>query len=83
MLPTATNVSNSSSVLRYSDKNNDHTSVTIPDSIITIGDKAFQGCTRLESVIIPYSVTNICREAFNRCYELRSIDIPNSVTSIG
>ncbi len=56
---------------------------TIPNSVTSIGDGAFSGCTRLTSVTIPNSVTSIGDEAFYDCISLTSIEIPNSVTSIG
>ena len=56
---------------------------TIPNSVTTIGDRAFGGCTGLTSIIIPNSVTRIGQYAFNVCTGLTSITIPNSVTSIG
>ncbi|HPG92856.1 MAG TPA: InlB B-repeat-containing protein, partial [Clostridia bacterium] len=55
----------------------------IPDSITSIGDGAFYGCTSLTSVNIPNSVTSIGSEAFFYCKSLTSIIIPDSVTSIG
>jgi hypothetical protein len=39
-------------------------SVTIPDSVTSIGARAFYGCTGLTSVIIPDSVTSITATAF-------------------
>ena len=59
------------------------TSVTIPTSVIGIGDSAFSGCYRLTSVTIPDSVTSIGNSAFSGCSSLTSVTIPNSVTSIG
>jgi len=59
------------------------TSVIIPDSVTSIGNKVFQGCTSLTSVNILDSVTSIKHYAFNGCSSLTSIVIPNSVTSIG
>ena len=40
------------------------TSITIPDSITTIGNYAFSGCTALTSITIPSSVTKIGANAF-------------------
>ena len=58
-------------------------SVTIPNSVKSIGDKAFMWCEFLQSVTIPNSVTSIGNEAFSACRSLQSVTIPNSVTSIG
>ena len=59
------------------------TSITIPNSVTTIGDYALRGCSGLTSVTIGNSVTTIGEGAFISCSALTSIDIPNSVTSIG
>ena len=56
---------------------------TIPNSVTSIGNSAFFGCTGLTSITIPGSVTSIGYEAFYRCTGLTSITIPGSVTSIG
>ena len=59
------------------------TSVTIPNSVTSIGEYAFLGCSGLTSVTIPNSVTSIGGAAFYDCSGLTSVTIPNSVTSIG
>ncbi|MBQ2374156.1 MAG: leucine-rich repeat protein [Alistipes sp.] len=59
------------------------TSYTIPNSVTTIVDSAFSGCSSLRSIIIPDSVTTIGEWAFHKCSSLTSITIPNSVTTIG
>ncbi len=58
------------------------TSITIPDSVISIGSAAFYNCRSLTSITIPDSVTSIGGSAFYNCSSLTSITIPNSVTSI-
>lgn len=60
----------------------DLTSVTIPNSVKSIGSWAFF-LSGLTSVNIPNSVTSIGSNAFADCSGLSSISIPNSVTSIG
>ena len=55
----------------------------IPDSVTSIGDKAFSWCLFLHSVTIPDSVTCIGYSAFSCCTSLQSVTIPDSVTNIG
>jgi len=54
----------------------------IPDSVTSIGDWAFYGCSSLQSVTIPDSVTSIGDRAFYGCSSLQSVTIPKSVTII-
>ena len=58
-------------------------SYAIPNSVTSIGDYAFSGCSSLTSVTIPDSVTSIGDDAFSDCESLTSVTIPDSVTSIG
>ena len=55
----------------------------IANSVTSIGDYAFSGCSSLTSATIPNSVTSIGRDAFYYCNSLTSVIIPDSVTSIG
>ena len=59
------------------------TSLTIPNSVTSIGERAFVDCSSLTSVTIPIGVTNILYDTFGGCTRLSSVTIPNSVTSIG
>ena len=51
------------------------TSVTIPDSVTSIGDAAFFGCSALTSVTIPASVTSIGDDAFFDCAALTNLNV--------
>ena len=55
----------------------------IPNSVTSIEDWAFYGCTGLTSVTIPDSVTSIEEYAFYGCTGLISATIPDSVTNVG
>ncbi|MBD5266324.1 MAG: leucine-rich repeat protein [Bacteroides sp.] len=57
--------------------------ITIPSSVTSIGDWAFDECDSLHSVDIPSSVTSIGYSTFGKCSSLQSVTIPSSVTSIG
>ena len=55
----------------------------IPNSVTSIVDYAFAGCSGLTSLTIPNSITSIVDYAFEGCSSLTSVTIPNSVTNIG
>ncbi len=56
-------------------------SAFIPNSVTSIGEYAFDGCS-LTNINIPDSVTTICSDAFKDCSKLSSLCIPASVTKI-
>lgn len=58
-------------------------SISIPNSVVSIGDSAFGGCTDLKSIVIPDSVVNIEANAFSGCTQLADITVPDSVMRIG
>ena len=53
---------------------------TIPNSVVSIGEGGFSGCSGLTSIAIPNSVTNIGDYAFSDCKGLTSVIIGNSVS---
>ena len=57
--------------------------LVIPNSVTSIGEFAFKGCSGLTSVTIPNYVTSIGNYAFEGCSDLMSVTIGNSVTNIG
>lgn len=57
-------------------------STTIPATVTSIGEGAFQNCTGLTNIIIPEGVTSIGEGAFRDCMGLTSVTFPASVTSI-
>lgn len=58
------------------------TSITIPESVTSIGEYAFYGCTGLTNVILPDSITNIGRYAFKECSNITSVRMSNSIEII-
>lgn len=59
------------------------TELVIPNSVTTINDYAFYGCTGLISITIPNSVTSINNYTFYGCTELTTVSMENSVRLIG
>ena len=58
-------------------------SVTIGNSITSIGNYAFIGCQQLSSLTIGTGVTTIGTNAFDHCDALTQVTLPASVSSIG
>ena len=60
------------------------TSLTISNSVITIGNDAFMNCSGFTgNVTIPDSLTEIGHSVFRGCSGLASLTLPNALTSIG
>ena len=69
--------------LYYYPSGKNNSTYTIPNSVTSIGNSAFSGCSRLTEVTIPNSVTDIGNLAFSNCSSLINISIGNNVTNIG
>lgn len=59
------------------------TTITVPDSVKTIGASAFEGCEQLSVATIGKNVTAIGNSAFFGCTSLEKIAIPDNVTAMG
>ena len=55
---------------------------SIPDSVTTIVQRAFQGCNNLTVVTLPERLHTIGEHAFSECRNLTRITIPDGVTRI-
>lgn len=66
----------------FEDTETEIKSVVIPDSVIEIGERAFNFCESLEALELPSSLRNIEMEAFGNCISLKSLNIPDGVQAI-
>lgn len=67
----------------YSIHNTVLRSILLPNSLISIGNAAFEYCSRLDSIAIPNTVTTIGEYSFSSCINLKNVNIPGSVSELG
>jgi len=67
----------------YSEENNITISITLPDSVISIGPGAFASCSALQTVKLGNNVSIIDFMAFTSCSAMQEIFIPSSIVTIG
>lgn len=71
-------------ILEKSFKNCSNLSVvTIGNSVVYVGENAFQSCKKISSLVLPDSVTSIYDCAFMGCDNLTSITLSNKLSMIG
>ena len=58
-------------------------SVTIPQSVTSIGDYAFSHCEKMDSLTINDATTSIGSWAFDECYKLTTLSLGKNITMIG
>ena len=64
-------------------KNSSLTSVTIPESVVAIGNYAFCNCSNITYIRIPNTVKSIGNYAFSNCSQLAFVDLSEGLTTIG
>lgn len=64
-------------------KNKALQSVSLPDTVTTIGNGAFARCLKLRAFRIPNSVVSVGSKAFENCNQLKDVTIGIGVTTIG
>lgn len=57
--------------------------VSLPEGITNIGNRAFYNCSKLASIEIPNSITKIGAYSFYGCKRLNTITLSDGVTNIG
>lgn len=57
--------------------------VSVPGSVTSIGDGAFEACESLVSVLVPEGVLEIAESVFCDCTALTGVSLPASLQSIG
>ena len=58
-------------------------SITIPDTVTTVGMSAFSGCANLTAIDLPTSVTEIGAYAFEKCTGLTAVTLPKHLRKLG
>ncbi|MBR5102583.1 MAG: leucine-rich repeat protein, partial [Muribaculaceae bacterium] len=59
----------------------DNDGIGFPNTLTTIGPRAFSRTNKVQSIFLPYGVTTIGAEAFRAAKALQAVHIPSSVTS--
>lgn len=58
-------------------------SVVLPETLLRIGNRAFEGQERLKEILIPDSVTWVGDRAFKDCTSLQQVRLPAAASYIG
>lgn len=58
------------------------TSVTLPGTLVSLGDYAFQQCLELQGLVIPESVKSVGEGCFQGCQSLKDINLPDGLKEL-
>lgn len=58
-------------------------SISMPDTVKTIGESAFYDCRSLTKIELSSKVTKIGESAFESCYSLKKVDLPSALKKMG
>ncbi|SFG56905.1 Cadherin-like beta sandwich domain-containing protein [Desulfotomaculum arcticum] len=85
-IPKSLNFSGCSGIIRVVNNSFDNCTnlngIILPDTVTSLGSRAFRNCTNLVSVSIP-GITSIGQDVFSNCTALTEIDLPDGLTTIG
>ncbi len=74
-------------VIKINDKvfygNTNLTTVTLAESLTTLGSNAFESCKSLKTIKIPSGVTAIPENCFRECSLMESVSLPEGLVEIG
>ena len=58
------------------------TSITLPGSLVSIGESSFKDCKNLSSIIIPEGINELPKSVFDGCSALSSVILPSSLETL-
>lgn len=58
-------------------------SILLPDTVLTIGEGAFEDCNQLQTVRFPLSLVTLGEDAFHGCHRLEYAYLAKTVESVG
>lgn len=61
---------------------NERIAYTVPSSVLSIDNSAFNGCTNLEEITMPENLSNIASDVFFGCSKLESIYVPDNFVEL-
>lgn len=66
----------------FKDRKALHT-IILPQTLETIGEESFRGCSNLEAMDVPEKTSRICSSAFRDCISMKSLKVRNGCIKIG